>query len=180
MLKQTFKIGALAISLRPVDWSADEAFLAGLMTALKAEEAAAAGVTLPREALLPFAADQSRLQTLDYRRRFPHLVAAVILADGAPVGRVYLDEGMFENRIVDITLAPQKRGMGIGGAVLRWVVDEADRTGRTVALTVRGGNIGARRLYERLGFVEIGGSAEDREMKKKPGAVGDDARNRST
>ncbi|SHG49376.1 Ribosomal protein S18 acetylase RimI [Jatrophihabitans endophyticus] len=54
--------------------------------------------------------------------------------------------------VLDIVLAPARRGHGLGSAALAGVAAEADATGREVRLHVWSDNAGARRLYERLGF----------------------------
>ena len=56
---------------------------------------------------------------------------------------------------MDIALLPEYRGRGIGTALLEELLVEADATGRRVTIHVERFNP-ARRLYERLGFVEAG------------------------
>jgi ribosomal protein S18 acetylase RimI-like enzyme len=55
------------------------------------------------------------------------------------------------SRIVDIALLPEQRGKGIGTALLRDLLAEADGTGKRVTIHVERLNP-ALRLYERLGF----------------------------
>jgi ribosomal protein S18 acetylase RimI-like enzyme len=55
-----------------------------------------------------------------------------------------------------LEVAPAVRSRGIGGAIVRYVLDEAARRGRSrVYLEVRVDNP-ARRLYHRLGFRRVG------------------------
>jgi ribosomal protein S18 acetylase RimI-like enzyme len=55
-----------------------------------------------------------------------------------------------------LEVAPERRGQGIGGSIVRYVVDEARRRRReSVYLEVRVDNP-ARRLYQRLGFRRTG------------------------
>src|SRR5215207_4210556 len=55
-----------------------------------------------------------------------------------------------------LEVAPERRGQGIGGSIVRYVVDEARRRQRrAVYLEVRTDNP-ARRLYHRLGFRRTG------------------------
>lgn len=72
------------------------------------------------------------------------------------VGRLVLDRRPDGIRVVDIAVMPTEQGRGIGAAVLRRVLDEADAVGAPVTLHVVAGNP-ARRLYERLGFVPVSG-----------------------
>jgi ribosomal-protein-alanine N-acetyltransferase len=58
-----------------------------------------------------------------------------------------------EIHINNVALRPALRGRGLGTALLRHVFAEAQRLGaRRGTLEVRASNVGARRLYERLGF----------------------------
>ena len=68
-----------------------------------------------------------------------------------PVGRLYVDRWPREVRIVDISLLPEHRGRGLGGALLAAVFAEADAAGKPVSIHVERFNP-ALRLYTRLGF----------------------------
>ena len=62
-----------------------------------------------------------------------------------------------EIHINNVAVLPQFRGSGMGSAILRHVLGEAQRLGANRAtLEVRASNDGARRLYERLGFHAAG------------------------
>jgi ribosomal protein S18 acetylase RimI-like enzyme len=79
----------------------------------------------------------------------------VIVADGTPIGRLYVARWPGDIRIVDIALMPEHRGSGLGTRLLRELFAEADATRRKVSIHVEVFNP-ARRLYERLGFVQAG------------------------
>ncbi len=53
---------------------------------------------------------------------------------------------------MEITLLVEKRGQGIGGALTREILADAESSGRPVVLHVEPWNP-ALRLYERCGFV---------------------------
>ena len=89
-----------------------------------------------------------------YRQHFPDATYDVVVVNGVPAGRLYVDRREAEIRIIDIALLPEHRGHGIGTALLTPILDEADRTGKTVSIHVERDNP-ARRLYDRLGFVEV-------------------------
>lgn len=74
---------------------------------------------------------------------------------GATVGQLDLARGDEHVEVLEIALMPGLRGHGLGTAVLRAVLDEADATGRAVRLHVEVANVAARRLYERLGFAVV-------------------------
>jgi GNAT superfamily N-acetyltransferase len=70
---------------------------------------------------------------------------------GEPIGRLYLFEDKHEFLIVDITIAPEARGEGIGAAILEDIASLAAPTGKRVSIHVEKNNP-ARRLYLRVGF----------------------------
>lgn len=56
-----------------------------------------------------------------------------------------------------VYLHPDARGTGAGAALVAAAIDRARADGvKTVGLWVNGKNVPARRLYERLGFLETG------------------------
>jgi ribosomal protein S18 acetylase RimI-like enzyme len=90
-------------------------------------------------------------QDRDYRARFPDARFDVVDRDGAPIGRLIVERGEDEIRILDIALLPEHRGAGGGSALLRDLLAEAAASSKRVAIHVERANP-ARRLYERLGF----------------------------
>jgi GNAT superfamily N-acetyltransferase len=97
---------------------------------------------------------QVRAQEASYRSRYPDAEYLVIEQEGRAVGRLYRKIGDVVH-VIDISLLPEARGAGVGTAVLRQTLSDAAEAGRPVTLTVAATNP-ARRLYERLGFVEDG------------------------
>jgi ribosomal protein S18 acetylase RimI-like enzyme len=81
----------------------------------------------------------------------PAATREVLVADGADAGLLILDRDPERVHVVDIVVARAHRRRGIASGTLRAVIDEAG--GRTVTLSVWPGNVIARSLYERLGFV---------------------------
>jgi ribosomal protein S18 acetylase RimI-like enzyme len=59
---------------------------------------------------------------------------------------------------VSIGVKPNVRGQDVGDKLMRALIGEAARCGLGLCLSVRSENL-ARRLYERLGFCDIAGSA---------------------
>ena len=86
-----------------------------------------------------------------YRVQYPQATFDVVVVDGEPAGRLYVNRGEAEVRIVDIALLPDHRGRGIGGSLLRTLLAEADAGGKSVTIHVERLNP-ALRLYESLGF----------------------------
>ncbi|RNE64065.1 ribosomal protein S18-alanine N-acetyltransferase [Cryobacterium tepidiphilum] len=68
-----------------------------------------------------------------------------------------LAPGGAESDIQTIAVAEEARGHGLGRTLMQSLISEARKRGaRTVFLEVRADNPGAQRLYQRLGFDEIG------------------------
>ena len=137
-----------AISLRPVR-AEDEYFLRELFAATRAEKLRAAG--LDEEALRQVLLLQFRAQQAQYRSQYPEAERSLVLLDGGPVGYCYVARGDEAIILVDVALDPEHSGKGVGGRLLRRLLDEADAAGRPVLAHVEKTNP-ARRLYARLGF----------------------------
>jgi len=98
---------------------------------------------------------QFHAQTVSYRRQFPDARFDIIEHDGRPIGRIVVDRPGTMLDIVDQAIVPELRGRGIGTAVMRSIMDEADARGLPVRLKVASSNDPSMRLYVRLGFVPI-------------------------
>jgi ribosomal protein S18 acetylase RimI-like enzyme len=140
-----------ALSLRPIGPD-DEAFLYLVYASTRAEELALVPWTdEEREAFLR---QQFSAQHRHFREHYPGAVFQLILRDGAPVGRLYVDRSRDEIRVVDLALLPEHRGAGIGTSLLRDLLAEAAAAGKPITLHVERFNP-ALRLYWRLGFRQI-------------------------
>jgi ribosomal protein S18 acetylase RimI-like enzyme len=106
-----------------------------------------------RDALI---AMQFRAQRQQYVMRYPNACNEILVADGVDVGQLIVDQSTTTVRIVDVTVLQAHRGRGIGSTVLGGVIATAERVGLPVQLSVWSTNVGARRLYERLGFAVTG------------------------
>jgi RimJ/RimL family protein N-acetyltransferase len=98
-----------------------------------------------------FVASQLEAQTRSYADSYPQATHEIICADGAAVGRLYLDRAGCLH-ILDITIAPAHRNAGIGSEVLRRILAEADRERKPVSIYTESFNP-SMRFFERLGFL---------------------------
>lgn len=100
---------------------------------------------------------QFRAQSMSIRLDHPNADRQIVVVDDAPAGRIIVDESGEQIQVVDVALLPEYRGQGIGTSLLRGVLAQADRMGRSIALHVEKQSR-AVRLYERLGFLISGES----------------------
>lgn len=109
-------------------------------------------VPLPADMLARIMEQQFHAQTQGYRVSFPNARLEIVTVDDARVGRLATDRDDRSVHLVDIALIPERRGQGIGEAILRTLMDEATAAGKPLTLQVARDNLGAQRLYHRLGF----------------------------
>jgi GNAT superfamily N-acetyltransferase len=138
----------VTITLRPVT-EADRDFLTTLYASTREEELRA--VPWSAEQRAAFLRQQFDAQDLHYREHYPGATLDVICDDGAPIGRFYVYRTQSEVRLMDIILAPEHCGRGIGSRLLEGLFAEAARAGQKVTLHVVPWSR-SRGLYERLGF----------------------------
>ncbi|HEX7317147.1 MAG TPA: GNAT family N-acetyltransferase [Pyrinomonadaceae bacterium] len=110
---------------------------------------------------LAFCRMQYHAQKLEYDARYPDAQYDVILLEGRTAGRVWIGRDDDEIHMLDITVLPWAQGRGVGTALIKRLIEEARASGKHLRHMVFIMNEGARRLYERLGFVvieEVGGT----------------------
>jgi ribosomal protein S18 acetylase RimI-like enzyme len=136
------------VELRPAE-PGDEELLFRVYASTRTDELAA--VPWDDEQKEAFLRMQFDAQHAWYREHYAGASFDVIVAEGKPAGRLYVNRGRREIRIVDIALLPEYRGNGIGTSLLRDLLAEADGAGKRVTIHVERLNP-ALRLYEHLGF----------------------------
>jgi ribosomal protein S18 acetylase RimI-like enzyme len=140
-----------ALSLRGIE-PGDEAFLFHVYSSTRAAEMQL--VDWSEADKHAFLRQQFTAQHTYYQQHYAAAAFQVVLRGDALVGRLYVDRGPAEIRIIDITLLPEYRGQGIGTRLLRDVLDEASRDGKVVTIHVERFNP-ALDWYQLLGFKQI-------------------------
>ena len=143
--------GENSITLRPVR-ETDDAFLFEVYASTRAEEMAR--VPWSQEQKQAFVRMQFEAQKHHYAAEYPNAAHDIICMDQVPVGRLYLDRGKEKFHILDLTILPQFRGVGTGGAVLRRILDEAAQSGNAVTIYIESFNPSLR-LFGQLGFERV-------------------------
>lgn len=152
--------------LRPAT-ADDQPFLLALYADRRAEEMAALGWS-PEQGRA-FVEMQFRAQQEGYDTRFPGADCGIVLADDERVGRLLVDRGPEEHRLVDIVVLRSHRGAGIGSGLLRDVLAEAGAAGVPVRLSVDASRPALVAWYRRLGFTVSHHGPMDLGMIWEPG-----------
>lgn len=139
------------LTFRPIADS-DLPFLTRLYASTRADELA----PLPwsGEQKAAFLDMQFRAQHSHYQQHYPKADWLVTMREGEDVGRLYVERWTREHCVIDIAFLPEHRGKGLGGALMRDLMDEAAACGKGVQIHVEKFNP-ALHLYRRLGFVTM-------------------------
>jgi ribosomal protein S18 acetylase RimI-like enzyme len=125
--------------------------------------------TLHRAALGRYVAEtwgwDEDAQAQFFRRQFDPTRRQVIVCDGCDAGFLDVERRDDCVALVNIELAPDWQGRGVGSQIIRGLLEEACWWGVPVRLQVLRVNDRARSLYERLGFVVIGETATHFQMQ---------------
>jgi GNAT superfamily N-acetyltransferase len=136
------------ITLRPAGPD-DYEFLVEVYSSTRAEELAL--VPWNNEQRDAFIRSQFNAQQEHYLKTYPAATHDIIVSNGRPVGRLYVARLDHEIRIIDITLLPAERNVGIGSYLIKQLLDDAKQTGKITRIYVEEFNPSLR-LFQRLGF----------------------------
>jgi ribosomal protein S18 acetylase RimI-like enzyme len=141
----------MSLSLRPAS-SGDDELLYAVYASTRAQEMALMDWNAAQKQ--EFLRMQYRAQKQAYAENYQGADIQLILLDGQPIGRLYVDRTGEEIHVLDISLLPQYRGQGIGTYLLNKIMKEAAEHNRPVTLYVQQFNP-ALHFYERLGFRHV-------------------------
>ncbi len=102
-----------------------------------------------------FLTEQFELQYRDHSSTYPNAEHDIILLDGTPIGRWYVERKPDYILAIDLMILPEYRGRGFGASIVRALQEEAALSGKRVVASVERWNP-AWRLWERIGFRIIG------------------------
>jgi ribosomal protein S18 acetylase RimI-like enzyme len=147
--------------------ASDSGFLYRLFESIRGQQFAQ--IPLPPAQLEALVRMQFSAQQTGYRNRYPQSQDFIVMTGDKPAGRIWLNESPSEVAIVDIAILPEYRGCGLGTSVLTQIVSNASLSAKAIRLQVDRANIGAARLYRRLGFEVVSGNEVCEEMELPPG-----------
>lgn len=141
-------LSAQGLSLRP-ETDADLPFLMQVFASTRAEELAR--IPWAEDEKRAFLVHQFSAQRKHYRAYFPDAAYDVLERNGTPIGRLYIDERQTRVHILDISLMPDRRGGGVGTAIIGALQDYARVRSKGADIFVERINP-AKSLYDRMGF----------------------------
>jgi ribosomal protein S18 acetylase RimI-like enzyme len=106
-------------------------------------------------------------QRRSYEAAYPEAEHEIIERDEQPIGRMMVFRNEDSTLLVDIALFTEHRGLGIGGQLIRDLVQQCSRDRVPLRLQVLKANP-ALRLYERLGFRRTGEDQMYIQMERRP------------
>ena len=160
-------MGSSQITLRPVS-SDDEPFLLEVYASTREQELSLVDWSDAQKR--DFVCMQFTAQSRWYRENYPAAAFQIIEVNGQPAGRLYVEPRADDLRIMDISLLPAFCGQGTGTALLKEILAEAQRAGKTASIHVECFNP-ALRLYERLGFRQRETNGMYHLLEWSPGSV---------
>lgn len=140
------------ITLRPMNVD-DQAFAFRVFATTRGVQFQVSGIPEPeaRQLLeLQFQAQQAQ-----YRSRFQDADFDVVLADGTPIGYLYVHRGDERHTLIDVALIPEQTGRGTGTHLVSALIRDAAAAGKPVTAHVEKRNR-AWQLWQRLGFQAVG------------------------
>jgi ribosomal protein S18 acetylase RimI-like enzyme len=140
------------ISFRPIT-DEDIEFLYQVYASTREEEMAMTGWNA--EQVEEFLWMQFNLQHTQYLQNYKDASFEIILFEKEQIGRLYVHRRKKEIRIIDFSLLPGFRRLGIGTKILEDLMAEADKESLPLNLHVLQNNP-VKSLYERLGFKKVG------------------------
>jgi GNAT superfamily N-acetyltransferase len=159
-LNTDFALSNRHFLLRPVQ-PQDGDFLFRVYACTRADEMALVDWTDDQKAA--FLRMQFNAQRDHYLRFYPKAEYSIIQRDATDIGRLIVDRSRDPLLLMDIALLPEYRNGGIGTALIKDLMDEAAGRNWAMSLHVETFNP-ARKLYDRLGFVEISEQGFHHEM----------------
>lgn len=139
------------ISFRPVALPEDESLLLRIYRSTREPELNQTPWTEAEKH--SFICMQFSAQHTHYHAHYPDCEYLIILKDGIPIGRLYIDTRPETIHIIDIALLAPHRKQGIGSRIMSEILADAQRLGRDVGIYVEAHNP-AMHLYVRLGFTK--------------------------
>lgn len=110
---------------------------------------------------------QHRAQKAHYAEYYPNSNHYIVLFEGRPAGRHWIDYGPEDVRFVDMAILPEFRGHGIGTVLFEDALKHAREMGLPAVLHVMKGHRSIP-MYKRMGFKFAGDNGAHDRMEWRP------------
>lgn len=136
------------LSIRP-STPADKAFIEGLFRSTRED---LQNIDAEPDLIESVMEMQLDAQTTGHGDMFPNAMYFIIEKLGEPIGRLTIDFGSNEIRVVNIAFISETRGRGYGEGVFRALQVAAESTAAPLVVIAHMQNPGMKSLYLKLGF----------------------------
>ncbi len=137
------------IALRPVTRQ-DEAFLYNLYKLSRVEEFSVLNLSEVQFDLLMRM--QYTTRKAAYESSYPDGQHDIVLVDRVESGQIRISRDHTQVRLVDISIAKEFQNQGIGAAIVKDLISEAQAAGLPLRCSVATNNPGSLRFHQHLGF----------------------------
>lgn len=103
-----------------------------------------------------------------FRHRFCPSRVTIVAVNGEAIGMMEVEERCQDIYLHNLEFFPRFQERGVGSEILRRLIAKARNRGVPLRLQVLRANPRARRLYERLGFVETDSNSTHFHMEYRP------------
>jgi len=125
---------------------------------------------LPAEQIQGLVEMQFNAQQQEYQNAYPGSEQSIVMLAERRAGRIWVARGQDEIHVVDISLLPEFRRAGIGTALYRQLMGEAQATAKPVRCSVFHVNEASLRFHQRLGFKVVAETALTLDLQWVPPA----------
>lgn len=108
---------------------------------------------------------QFELEKTQFVTFYPKAEYYMVIKDNKCIGRLYIDYGENDIRILEIGLIEKYRNRGIGRSIIKNIIAKASEHNKSVSLQVSWFNEKALKLYEELGFFVVENNQVSYEMQ---------------
>lgn len=130
----------------------DMAFLTELYASTRWEEVMQA--PWDDQQRIDFLKQQFEAQHKHYLSHYPHAEKLLIRRDQKNIGRIYVDRDEVSICLIDVALLTAERGCGLGTAILKELLQEAQETNKKIVIHVENFNP-AYHWYLKHGFQQV-------------------------
>ena len=127
----------------------DDLLLYDLFVSVRGAEVAQANITdQQKDEFLRF---QFEAMHNTYADNFPDGIHHIVIRKKKEIGRIYTNSTHEEIRILDVIIHPKWRNKRVGSQLMEAMIEESEKTGKTLRFYVWTTNSAAQRFYKRHG-----------------------------